>query len=115
VKILRILLPLAGVAALALAASAPAVAARYRSGEVIVRYAQGTSQAQAASALQRTGTAGAESAGPGAQVLRIRGGQSVRSTVRQLNQQPGVTYAVPNYVAHAAGFIPNDPGRGRGR
>src|SRR5207237_823276 len=64
-------------------------------------------------ALQRTGTAGGETAGPGAQVLQIRDGQSVRSTVRELDHQPGVSYAVPNYVAHAAGFVPNDPGRGR--
>ena len=111
-RILRIPLLLAGVAALALAASAPADAAPYRSGEVIVRYAEGTSEAQADAALQRTGTAAGETAGPGAQVLRIRDGQSVRSTIHELNHQPGVTYAVPNYVAHAAGFIPNDPGRG---
>jgi serine protease len=113
VRILRIPLLLAGVAALAVAAAAPASAAPYRSGEVIVRYAEGTSQAQAAAALQRTGTAAGETAGPGAQVLRIRDGASVRSTVHELARQPGVSYAVPNYVAHAAGFVPNDPGRGR--
>ncbi len=112
-RILRIPLLLAGVAALALAASAPVDAAPYRSGEVIVRYAEGTSQAQADAALQNTGTAAAETAGPGAQVLRIRDGHSVRSTIHELNHQPGVTYAVPNYIAHAAGFVPNDPGRGR--
>jgi serine protease len=113
VTILRIPHLLAGVAAIALATAAPAEAAPYRSGEVIVRYAPGASQAQAEAALQRTGTAAAETAGPGAQVLRIRDGQSVGSTVHELNHQPGVTYAVPNYVAHAAGYVPNDPGRGR--
>jgi serine protease len=113
VRILRIPLLLAGVAALALVASASADAAPYRSGEVIVRYAEGTSQAEADATLQRTGTAAAETAGPGAQVLQIRDGASVRSTIHELNNQPGVTYAVPNYVAHAAGFVPNDPGRGR--
>ena len=115
-KTLRLPLLLAGAlaAALALTASAPAAAApSYRAGEVIVRYAHGASQAEAAAALQRTGTAGGETAGPGAQVLQIRDGQSVRSTIRELDHQPGVTYAVPNYIAHAAGFVPNDPGRGR--
>ena len=113
-RILRIPPLLAGLAAaIALAGSAPADAAPYRSGEVIVRYAEGTTHVQADAALQRTGTVAAETAGPGAQVLRIRDGQSVRSTVHELNQQPGVTYAVPNYVAHAAGFVPNDPGRNR--
>jgi serine protease len=101
------------VGAAALAFAAPAAAAPYRSGEVIVRYAEGTTQAQADSALRRTGTAPDETAGPGAQVLRIRDGQSVRATVRELAHQPGVRYAVPNYIAHAAVFVPNDPGRGR--
>ena len=110
-KGLRILPILAGAAALALAA--PAAAAPYRSGQVIVRYAHGTTQAQAEAALQQTGTAPGETAGPGAQVLQIRDGQSVRRTVSELNRQPGVSYAVPNYVAHAAGFVPDDPGRGR--
>jgi serine protease len=113
VRIPRIPLLLAGVAALAVATAAPAAAAPYRSGEVIVRYAEGTSQTQADAALQRTGTAAGETAGPGAQVVRIRDGASVRATVRELARQPGVSYAVPNYVAHAAGFVPNDPGRGR--
>jgi serine protease len=113
VRTLRIPPLLAGVAALALVAAAPAAAAPYRSGEVIVRYAEGTSQAQAHAALQHTGTAAGETAGPGAQVLRIRDGASVGSTVHELAHQPGVSYAVPNYIAHAAGFVPNDPGRGR--
>src|SRR5919202_638580 len=30
---------------------------------------------------------------------------------REHNRQPGVEYAVPNYVARATGLIPNDPGR----
>ena len=101
------------VGAAALAFAAPAAAAPYRSGEVIVRYAEGTKQTQADSALRATGTAPGETAGPGAQVLQIRDGQSVRATVHELAHQPGVSYAVPNYIAHAAGFVPNDPGRGR--
>jgi len=101
------------VGAAALAFAAPAAAAPYRSGEVIVRYAEGTNQTQADSALRATGTAPGETAGPGAQVLQIRDGQSVRATVHELAHQPGVSYAVPNYIAHAAGFVPNDPGRGR--
>ncbi len=112
-RISRIPPLLAGVAALALAAAAPVAAAPYRSDEVIVRYAEGTSQAQAQAALHSTGTAAGETAGPGAQVLHIRDGGSVRTTIGELDRQPGVSYAVPNYVAHAAGFVPNDPGRGR--
>jgi serine protease len=111
VKRLRLTPILVGAAALALAA--PAAAAPYRSDEVIVRYAEGTSQSQANSALHRTGTAAGETAGPGAQVLQIRDGQSVHDTVRELGHQAGVSYAVPNYVAHAAGLVPDDPGRGR--
>ncbi len=35
--------------------------------------------------------------------------------VAQARRQPGVAYAVPDYIAHSAGgWIPNDPGRGAG-
>lgn len=102
---------LVGAAVLALACSATAVAAPYRAGEVVVKYAPQASSAQTAAVARATGDARAADAAPQTQVLPIRDGQSVRRTVRELNRQPGVEYAVPNYVAHASGLIPNDPGR----
>jgi serine protease len=46
------------------------------------------------------------------QVVQVPGGESVKQAIRRLAARPGVRYAVPNVIAHAAGFIPNDPGRG---
>jgi serine protease len=77
--------PAALAAALAIA---PAAAAQeYVPGEVIVRY-EGESQSVP---------------------LEIEPGQSVRDAVDQLQDNPKVDYARPNYVARAAQFIPNDP------
>jgi serine protease len=43
--------------------------------------------------------------------LELPAGVTVREAVRALNRNPDVAYAVPNYIAHAAEFIPNDPGK----
>jgi serine protease len=46
------------------------------------------------------------------QVLKLPAGVSVSSAVARLRGQHGVAYAVPDYVAHAAGaWFPNDRGR----
>jgi serine protease len=69
-----------------LALAVPAEAADYVPGEVVVGYKDGTVAAQ------------------------DTGGQSVPEAAEQLSRHPKVAYAVPNYVAHASQFIPNDPG-----
>jgi serine protease len=80
------LLSLAVIAAL-LALAAPAAAADYVPGEVVVKYEDQS-----------------------AEVHRIADGDSVRSTIAELEQDPDVEYAVPNHLARAAQFSPNDPG-----
>lgn len=50
--------------------------------------------------------------GEGERVARLRAGESVDGAIRRLRRRRGVRYAVPNYLAHAAAFIPNDPGSG---
>ncbi|HEX6712138.1 MAG TPA: S8 family serine peptidase [Thermoleophilaceae bacterium] len=89
-------LVLAAAAASVLAAAPSASAADYVPGEVLVAH-----QATASSA-----------GSSGARVVRTRSGESVRTAVKRLRKQSGVRYAVPNYIAHASGFIPNDPGIG---
>lgn len=109
---------LLAIAALAVALVFPGVsqAADVRPGEVIVKFDASTTPAEQTDVKQETGTS-TEQALPGdSRQLAIDDGQSVRQTVAELNAQPGVAYAVPNYVAHAsrariAGFDPNDPGR----
>jgi serine protease len=98
----RLLLSAAATAAFVAAAPAGAVAAEYVPGEVIVRY-----EGRAAA----TGGAGERLPG-GAHKFAIHDGDSVPETVRELRERRDVAYAVPNYVAHASAFVPNDPGFG---
>ena len=88
---------LAAAAALCLAVAPSASAADYVPGEVLVGHA-----ASAASA----GSANAHSA----EVVRTLPGESVGAAAKRLRKDRGVSYAVPNYIAHASAFIPNDPG-----
>jgi serine protease len=85
----RPLLLVAVVAALTLPASAGA-APQHVPGEVVVQYE---------GAANHT-------------VVQTEPGQSVAEAVRELKADENVAYAVPNVVARASGFIPNDPGRG---
>ncbi len=111
------LLALSAFAATSVFVVLPAGAADYVPNEVIVGYAPVPGPPAAtvtADISRRMGAriASAPAPTPGEHILRLRPGQSVASAVSQLRHQPGVTYAVPNYLAHAAGsFIPNDPGR----
>jgi serine protease len=70
-----------------LLAAAPASAADYVPGEVIVQHE-----------------------GEGAQVLQVQAGETVKEAVADLEADPDVDYAVPNYKAHAS-VIWDDPGR----
>ena len=67
--------------------AAPAAAADYVPGEVIVKYREGGSAEQ----------------------LQLEDGETVTQTAEELSDDPDVAYAVPNFIAHAASFIPNDP------
>lgn len=87
---------LAAAAALSLAAAPSASAAGYVPGEVLVGKI-----ATASGASSR-----------GAQVVRTLPGESVPAAAKRLSKGRGVAYAVPNYIAHASAFVPNDPGVG---
>jgi serine protease len=109
------LLPTLLTAAAALAAPAVASAeigarpatAGYVPGEVVVRYARGADHA----AVERAaGIGGARTVAPRTRVLRIRDGEGVAETVRELRALPEVATAAPNATARIAGFIPSDPG-----
>jgi serine protease len=71
-----------------LALAAPAAAADYVPGELLVRH-EGESAEK---------------------VVELKPGESVPEAAAQLDDAPGVAYAVPNYKAHASA-IWNDPGR----
>jgi serine protease len=113
-------------AAGALAAGSPAAGVRpaarpvrapdYVPGEIVVGYASETaSTAHIAHAARQLG-AGASSAGQAAQqastqIVKLPRGRSIWPAIAKLRRQPGVQYAVPDYIAHQAGsWVPNDPG-----
>jgi serine protease len=108
------LLP-ATVAGLALLAP-PAAAAPYVGERVVVRYDEHASRAERADVQRSTGTGFDDVLPGGARILEIEDGESVAATVRELEDEPGVEYAVPDYRISAAQspppFVPNDPGRG---
>jgi serine protease len=104
----RLLIPfLVALAALVGPTAASAEAGAFKPGEVVVRYARGADQA----AVERAaGVGGAEVVAPRTRLLRIRDGDSVAATVRELQARPDVATAAPNATARISGFIPNDPG-----
>jgi serine protease len=80
----------------------------------VVRYEAGTSRDAREDVQQDTGTGFAEDLPGGARTLDIEDGETVPDTLAELQADPDVEYAHPNYVAHLAGYFPNDPGRGIG-
>src|SRR5687768_12121332 len=96
----------------ALAALAPAASAADRvPGEVIVRYAPGTSAHARGDAERAAGLERPQAFAPRARALRVRRGGSVAAAIARVRTQRGVASAAPNYVARTA-FVPNDPGDG---
>ena len=82
---------LVAVAAMAAPAAAHADGS-YVPGEVMVRYARGADQA----AVERAaGVGGPRIVAPRTRVVRIRDGQSVADTVRELRARPDVATAAP--------------------
>jgi serine protease len=105
-------LALAAAAALALAAAPTASAAHFVPGRVIVGYKFGLSHGQRASVAKAARVVGGGRLPEGARIVRTRPGETVAQAIKRLRKDPRVRYAVPNYVAHATGFVPNDPGVG---
>jgi serine protease len=97
-------------AALLLALPAGARAADFVPDEVIVRYEQGTGGGVAAQVAAESGTQQVQELPGGSEQLQIDDGDSVRKTIAELNADPNVVYAVPNWRARAAAVEPNDPG-----
>ena len=94
---------------LALLVPAAARAADYVPDEVIVRYEEGTGGGVAAQVAAEAGAEPVGSLPGGSEQLAIDDGESVRETIAELQQDPNVVYAVPNWRAHAAAETTNDP------
>jgi serine protease len=83
----RASLVLTSLAVLALAAPTALAAPAYVPGEVIVRYEDGTRS----------------------QAVQIPEDETVSGAVRELSDDPDVVYALPNFIAHASDYTPDDP------
>jgi serine protease len=93
-----------------LALPASAAASGYVPDEVIVRYEDGTTASAAAAARKDAGTVADQPLPNGSEQVAIEDGGSVRETIAELEDDPNVAYAVPNWRAHAAALPPGDPG-----
>jgi serine protease len=81
-------------------------------GEVIVTYRHSAGPAERAAVQRQAGVGAPRAFAPRTRLLKIRDGESVAATVRELRARPEVAAAAPNKIAHAAaGWIPSDPGR----
>lgn len=107
---------LAAAAGVAVVRAPTARAADYVPGQVVVAYKSGPVASVARNFATKMGVRAAATAAPSVRVMRLPRGMTVPRALTKLRSQPGVAYAVPNYLAHAAGsFIPNDPGRAHRR
>ena len=113
---------LAVVTVLALATPAPTAAAQadnpgkglakdHAKGVVIVGYEPGASKVkrgQAAVSVEATDVTAISPLAPNTVVMKLPPGQTVEEAIAELEQQPGVRYAEPDYYVEPA-VVPNDP------
>ena len=101
-----VLLRRAAALALTLSAvtAAPAAAGEV-GGEVVVRFKRG---ADVAAVQREVGLGAARTFAPHTRAFKIRDGESVDATVRELRALRAVVTAAPNQIARLSGFIPND-------
>lgn len=92
-----------------------ASAADYVSGEVVIGYSAPPAASLSAELARRMGVRSvAPSPSSTEQVVRLAPGVSLSQAIAQARRQPGVAYAVPDFIAHATGsWMPNDPGSGQ--
>lgn len=114
-------MPLAGAGLLTPARARAAVDARTKATartpvfvphELLVGYSPGRRPAAMLAMERRLGVDATHPAtAPRSVVMRLPRRESVLAAARRLRRRPGVVFAEPDYIARAAGFIPNDPGR----
>jgi len=97
--------------------AAPARAADYVPGEILVGYGTSAAGAAVEHAARELGVRAvpASASAPSEQTIHVPVGRSIWQVIARLRRQRGVRYAVPDYIAHAAGWIPDDPGNTRRR
>lgn len=87
--------------------------AAYVSHEVLVGYREGpVARVTTDFELRMGARAAGPQPSPRSTLLKLPRNESVSAAIARLRREPGVAYAEPNYIAHAADdWYPNDPGR----
>jgi serine protease len=89
---------------------------RYAPAEIVVAYRAPSGEASTASAhvaSVSTPARTAEVESPRTRVIRVPRGEDIHRALARLRKQRSVLWAVPDFVAHAAGaLVPNDTGDG---
>jgi serine protease len=93
-----------------LVVASPVRAETYLPREVIVRYAGGTELSVQQRVEAGAGARAVQTMPDGSRRLELVGSRTVAEAVAALRGDRHVAYAVPNYVARASAFYPNDPG-----
>jgi serine protease len=93
-------------------ASARAGSLAYAPNRILVKYATATPARARAAAAHGAGAGATSVTAPHTRLLRLAPGVSLGAALRALRRRPDVTWAVPDYRAHAAGLIPDDVGTG---
>lgn len=82
-------------------------------GKILVRYTSATPARARAASARLAGARGPVVVAPHTRLLRLAPGVSIAAALRRLRARRNVVWAVPDYLAHAAGgLIPNDRGTG---
>ncbi|HEY7934758.1 MAG TPA: S8 family serine peptidase [Solirubrobacteraceae bacterium] len=84
---------------------------QYAPNEVVVQYSSGVSTRARAAIASAAGASAPTVLAPHTRLLHLARGVSVSTAVDRLRHQRDVAWAVPNYLAHASGLLPDDPGR----
>src|SRR5438477_8754085 len=96
---------------MALFAAGPAAGAPHVPRELVVKYRVGTTSAERAKVRRAAGVQSARLVDGRTQAVRVLDGWSTADAAAKLRSDPHVVHAVPNYLAKATAFIPDDPGR----
>jgi serine protease len=96
---------------IAVLAAVPAAGAPHVPRELVVKYRAGTTGAERDRVRSAAGVRSAGLVDGRTQAVQVLDGQTAAEAAAKLTSDPRVVHAVPNYVAKANAFIPNDPGR----
>jgi serine protease len=111
-RVRRLVIACCAIAAVLPLASARAGSLAYAPNRILVKYATVTPARARAAAARGAGAGATSVTAPHTRLLRLAPGVNLGAALHALRRRPDVTWAVPDYRAHAAGLIPDDVGNG---